>query len=345
MIPYESLQGWNLAIVPGDRRDAINPVHDDQFASIFAAINWAMTSWAVLRRTQWHPAADLLCKTLGLEEPVLVTGDMIAEPVQAADWMPRPYLAFPQDQLTVLFDRTTRPVAAKERYFTDPMKLRFFRDLEAGMPIRAPATGIVGPISIRNFDGINMLSFPLKGSNRSVMVTPHATLNVQAGDSVEVGDVLATDMPVDGLPSDWASASFYRKWDRFLMRGRLYPIEMVEIILWSWFQRHCLGITSKNIHVPAELAAVAALGNTVDEAMIWDLHPIFDYYSESCDAFVFPPVCIGQWDRFRGRLLDVPYNVTPFDSRFNSRSSHKEVAVNNSQHIVPGNSDIRREVS
>lgn len=319
----QAIAGWNLSVKPGEgHRDALDPEQHAVEAKILNAINWAMTSSAVLQRSKWGSVKQTFCEKLGLSEPAIMTGEGTIENTQPVDWAPRPYLAFDVEKhrsLVSLFDAATLPIGGKDRYYIDPFKLRFCKDLDDGMPIRSPAEGTLGQPMRNPNTNVPMLSIPIKGSGRSLTTTTRVKLKLKPGDKVEIGQVIGHDAPIDGLPDGWADAYLYQKWDRFLMRGKCYPPFMVEEILRAWFTRHCLLISGKYVHVPAELAGVAAIGTAIDEALIWDLGPIMDYYNEPCNAFIFPPVRIGQWDRFKGKLLDIPYDVQPHDSRFMSR--------------------------
>jgi hypothetical protein len=74
------------------------------------------------------------------------------------------------------------------------------------------------------------------------------------------------------------------------------------------------------MHVPADLAAAGAMGRAADAELYWDLGPAMGHYRDVLDAFIFPPILMRAWWRFRGVLPgEVAYDFTPCNPRFRRR--------------------------
>jgi len=320
------------------RADTLPSDRNTRYFRVFNALEWAMTSTAVHFHTAWQKRKprSAFYKTLGYvdkpDQQVLLYGggvyDGAAPPVQ---WMPRAYLAFRADDLPRLFDRVTLVGGADSvRKYSQGFQYAFAEAMTDYLAYRAPFAGTVKHITHESYLGIPALSFLLVGNRgerqqvrffrQSVMV------GKGTGSKFERGDVIAYESFEGELPDTWHSESigyrFHAMAHDKLLRGRFVPVVRL------WFERQALSLLPHMIHMPAQVASVAALGSALDSHLYWEVSESLEYYRDDSDAMVFPPLHIRGQDDLTGILPgDVAYDLRPYDGRYSTYAEMKARSI------------------
>jgi hypothetical protein len=293
-----------------------------QLIPVVDALNSAMTKSVLTGRAAWR-SQRLGCfgKVVGrgprpnhLPPPGPGTEN---ENADTAIWMPRAYLAFADTYRDRLFAWATPRGGAGSRPFYPPdLRRRLCADAGRDMPVYAPAAGAFVGAKRASYHGLPVLNLAFKARNKLmvVRVTRQARIHVSPGVVVGEGDLVANDRS-ESMPSWWHRLPLAVRWNHVLPTtvGR----KQVDAWVRLWFDRQHLTIQPGLVHAPADLAAVAAMGQSVDTELYWDLGPAMDHYHEVLDAFVFPPILMRAWWKFRGVLPgEVAFDFTPRHSQF-----------------------------
>jgi hypothetical protein len=333
----EGTDAWAFRVMPFDTAsrkdnagevhagpDVLDPVANAQLFRAFNALEWSMTSTAFNFRRPWMPGRKALWDAVGLPfkegSKLLLFGSEPCDKVERPGaWMPRAYLAFPEELAPKLFDRATRVGPFDKLIYMEPdpvgegLRWAFCRAMTNGLAWQAPFDGLVESVSRETYKGMLCLTVRLagdRGQQALARFTREARVVAGRGLAVKNGDVIAEE--TFRLPEGWDNRSPRSRWERaenmFLS---------LDWMLRTWFEREILHLAPGLVHVSTELASPAALGSAVDENLFWDISPSLPYWNESCDSFIFPTLQMSGWDDFRGVLPgDVAYDVAPADQRF-----------------------------
>jgi len=303
--------------------DVLSPSEHPQLFRALNALEWAATSTAFSYRGTWQAEKEHLFQTLGKklsnpEDRLVVFGNnILMNHVERPDvWMPKAYLGFPLQLAGKLYDRATRPLAGGPPYFSDDLRRLAVKTIND--PYVAPYAGQVVKIVREVYHGLPAVALHLVLSNNKkythvIRFGQQAKIFRQQGAYFKAGEALGQENFI--LTPDWESKSPYTRWDKWLPR-LLSPHFDAGIRV--WFERQLVQFTPGVIHAPSAIAAVAALGNALDEShLLWDVSPSERYFNATCDTYVFPTIQIMRWDDFRGTLPGgVAYDLNPADPRF-----------------------------
>lgn len=301
--------------------DVLDPTKELRLFRTLNAVNWAMTSTAFFYRAAWQARRGHFFEAAGAtfhpEARILLFGerrfDGVARPTT---WMPRAYLGFKHTQRDKLFGWSTGPTGGR-RHYPDGLKFRLCEDVGRSMPVRAPLSGSFVGATKSTFHGLPTFNLEFahdRHDRQTVKVSRQARIRVLPSQVVREGDVVALDGP-EGVPEGWEHLPLYRRWERVL--PRLVRREHFDAWVRLWFERQLVTIQPDFVHIPSDLAALAARGRTVDGTLYWDLSPALDYYHEAADAFIFPTIRMRTWWDFAGVLPgEVRFDLTPVDARF-----------------------------
>ncbi len=308
--------------------DVLDPLEQLQLFRVLNALNWGMTSTAFGHRADWRARREHFFAAIGEEfnpeTRILLFGegrfDRVARPTA---WMPRPFLAFKHVHRDRIFDWATRSgLADGLPHYSNSLKLRLCEDIGRLMPIQAPCSGrLVGAFRsvFHGLPALDLLFEDGRGERQVVKVTRNARILVLPSQVVQEGDLVASDGPEE-LPPGWNELGLYKRWR--LLRRHLQP-RNVRSWVRLWYERQFVTVEPNLVHVPSELAALAAQGHAVAQGLYWDLAPAMEYYNETADAFVFPTLKMKTWSQFSGVLPgDVAYDFAPSDPRFVPHSRH-----------------------
>lgn len=339
------LSNWDFRSMPRDSslrdgrtvtppRDVLRPSEQPQLFRVFNRLNWAMTSTAFMSRSAWRPQRHFLFDAVGQpfhqDARLLLFGDGLkceALPGPSA-WMPRPYLAFPASRQRELWALATRRgLAGEQPYYPRSLRRQFCDDLSAGLPVRVPVDGRFTGMSEESHDGfpVTLLHFDTEGETGEtvVRVSRHVRLEIHPGQLLHAGDVVARDAPP--LPQRWEKVSPCHRWDRVLSA---WPArEKLDGFLRVWFERQVVHLKPGFVHLPSDLACVAAMEAAVDAELYWDVTPALPYFAESCDAFILQTLRINGWDDWRGVLpgeIAFDFNPAADSGRSSARGGKQE---------------------
>ncbi len=321
IMPFDRIRHGAQIVEHGP--DALDPVESPDLFRVLNAVNWAMTGTAFFCRAAWRARREgfleSIPKNLGHEAGVLPFGDGRQQATaKPATWMPRAYLAFRDKHRDKVFDWATRSGLSDDfPHYSYLLKLRLCEDLGRSMPVCAPISGTFVCAARSTFQGMATLALVFERSaceRQIVQVTAQARIRVLPSQSVREGDVVAFDGP-ENVPADWDALSLQKRWNRVL--PKLLPRSRFETWVRLWFERQFVTIRDGFVHVPSNLAALAAKSHAVAEALHWDLAPAMEHYNEAVDAFVFPPLRLKAWQQYTGVLPgEVVFDFTPRDMRF-----------------------------
>jgi hypothetical protein len=215
--------------------------------------------------------------------------------------LPRPFLAFDEGHRGQLFPLATPSSSNGEVYFPPGLRRRLCMDVSRGLPVPAPFAGtLIGATTDRyHGDPVITLAFAAGDRSISIRVSRRAHVQVPNGATVREGDVIASDL-ITGLPHGWHRLPTAVQ-SHLILSGSGSRAELDHFTR-LWFERQFLAIRPGILHVPAEIAAAAASGRAVDSELYWDLGQCMECYREIPDAFVFPPIRMPAWWKFRGVL-------------------------------------------
>lgn len=305
--------------------DTLNPTDHPRLFRVFNALEWAMTTTAFAFRKNWQPQRDKLAEALGYSydprQKLLAFGGGIyggvARPYQ---WMPKAYIAFPESIRDAVYDRSTRAIGSPDMMpiYSEGLREAFVNDMGQYLAYRAPFAGRVANVDRVFYRGIPVLSFLLKGDRgeRQVVRFFRDTCHVRKGlrTKFEAGDVIAEEQFDAALPDNWYALSPKARWDKWTWS--LVP-HRLDAVCRLWFERCGLSLKDGLVHFPAQIASLAALSSAVDGDLFWEVSNCLEYYTEDCDAVVFPTIQIRNWYDMTGALPgDVFYDVRPNDPRF-----------------------------
>lgn len=324
-------EGDVVTVGPGP--DALNTAHYPQLFRVFNALEWAMTTTAFAFRRNWQPKRDKVAKALGYEydpeKKLLAFGggvyDGAARPYQ---WMPQAYIGFPHHLREHVFDRATRATGSPQMLpvYSPGLREAFLNAMGQYLGYRAPFDGRVDRIDRAFYKGIPVLAFTLKGDRGEHEVVRFFRETCQVRKPVrtrfKAGDVVAEERFDMALPEDWYERSPAMRWDKWLwslMPHRLDPVMRL------WFERCAVSLSPGLVHFPAQTASLAAFSSAVDGELFWEVSNCMEYYSDTCDALVFPTMQIRNWYDLSGWLPgDVAFDLNPYDHRFESYQEQRE---------------------
>jgi hypothetical protein len=302
----------------------LTPVERTRLFRVFNAVNWSMTAAAFSCRRPWRARRQQLPACHTVQVPRTGLSKLPAEPSapsanHSQNWMPVAYLAFrPSDHESIFDWSLGKRLLLCGHCDSNPLGQRVLDDLRQSMPVLAPCSGtFVGTLRSRRrvLPTLELQFQDRCGGRRTVTVTDRARLRVRPAQAVRDGELVANDWP-EAVPRQRGRTSPPRQWD-LLMRARIAARDRFDHWLRLWFERQFVAACPNFVHVPAALAAPAALGHAVDEGLFWDLSPAMRYFDEATDAFVFPPLPIKSWWDFAGVLPgEVAYDLTPTDGRY-----------------------------
>lgn len=303
--PYDQVVRDDI-VRPSDA-ECLKPSVDEAAFKAFNAIEWAMTSTAFFFRGTWAPKVKHYYETLGLEQSKrrqLLFGQEIFDSVAPSrNWMPEPYLAFRVRDARDIFERaTTKSLLTGKRTYTLSFKQAFIADCEARLPITAPIGGKV--IDIHKglkFDALGgcktvVILDPESKARCEQPVLPGFVPKIKIGDTVAKGECLGWDGPQ--LPEEFGRMTVFKQWLQCL--PQLFGgAAAFDSVLKMWFERQHVRLKKGFIHLPASIAAPAALTLAVNEELWWNIAPAMPYYNEPLDTFVFPTLRQGAWNEHR----------------------------------------------
>ena len=326
-------KAWHV-VTPG--ADSLNTEHYPQLFRVFNALEWAMTTTAFSFRSSWAHARPAMFQALGYEyEPdkkLLAFGhgmyDGAARPNQ---WMPRAYLAFPENMRDRLFERSTRPagtlVPDAEPVYTEGIKEAFMDAMGVAFEFRAHFAGRVASMERMYYHGVPVVSVLLKGDQGERQVVRFfrdtAILRKRVRDTFKPGEVIGEEKLDGAVPDDWFNIPYFKRWDRYAA-GILHP-RRLDAVMRLWFERQAVNLQPGYVHFPAQIASVAALGAAVDDRLFWEVSDSLEYYRDDADAIIFPTVQLRGWYDLAGCLPgDVAYDLNPADPRYESYLEQKQ---------------------
>lgn len=308
--------------------DALNTAHYPQLFKVFNALEWAMTTTAFSYRSSWAEARPALFQSLGFEyeqdKKVMVFGNRVYDTAARPNmWMPRAYLAFPEQMKDKLYDRATRPGGAMtpdvEPHYTEGMKEAFMNAMGVNFEFRAHFDGRVASMERMYYQGVPVVSVLLKGDQGERHVVRFfrdtAVLRKRVRDTFKAGEIIGEEKLDAPVPEDWYTIPYFKRWDRHAARI-LHP-RRLDPVMRLWFERQAYSLQPGYVHFPAQIASVAALGAAVDDRLFWEVSQSLEYYRDDADAIVFPTVQMRAWYDLSGSLPgDVLYDLNPADPRY-----------------------------
>ncbi len=322
---------FRSALLPGAGIDA---AESPQLFRVFNALNWAMSSYAFAFRPAWRPGRPALAAALGYDHdpdtPLLSYGGAtyagLAHPVQ---WMPRSFIAFPVELRDRLHDLSFNPPGANPDNpigVPEGMRAAFVDDIGQYLAYRARFAGRVESVKRTMHQGWPAMEFVLSGDRGEREVVRFFRDSCQVRKPVrarfEPGEVVAEERFSAPLPEDWYSRGVENRWDRWV--HRLMSVRW-SAVLRFWFDRQGVELVPGFVHLPGQIASRAAVSSAVGQHLLWEVSGALEYYDDSCDAIVFPPIPVERWYDLSGFLPgDVAYDFAPDDPRF--ESYHDQVA-------------------
>lgn len=297
---------WDLRRLPQPGKEHVmDPVADVQRLRVFNAINLAMTSAAAsfcpIAASLRRPVATAL--KLGRHEAIFGNGVAAYErlPPPSA-WVPRPYIKLSRGQCDLCIEKDLWATPLSDTFIAE-----FARAARNSFAFEAPFSGAIDGYEgsfRRGFGKILTLRLKPGGGGRSLRLEVPASVAMKVTESFGRGDVLFEDLSHAVAPGATDKAI----WHSF--RRKLGPKFNNFLRMW-W--RCALTPIGKEMFAPAALVApVAAAG-----ALHWDMTPAIDYFSEACDACIFPPIQIKRWRDLDGELPGgIDCNFAPAHERF-----------------------------
>ncbi len=323
--PYDSVVRDGVEVASDD--ECLKPSQHAQAFQTFNALEWAMTSTAFFYRLNWASKLPDFYEALGLEKSKkkqLLYGQEIFDECQPSRmWMPQPYLAFPAKTAKYIFERSTSTsLLAGRRNYPYAFKQAFLDSFMDRMPISAAISGKI----VENRKG---LTFDTMGGCRTIVIKDMETgensqqpvlstfvAKVPVGTVVAKGECIGWDGPA--VPERFEKVSIYKRW--FEMLPRIFgSVSAFESVLHLWFERQHVRLQKGYIHLPATIAAPAALTLADNSALQWNIAPAMPYYNEPLSSFIFPTLRLGTWNEQRLDLLpelELDVRIDPRDYRF-----------------------------
>lgn len=307
--PYDAIVRGDVE-TPSDV-ECLKPSADEAAFRAFNALEWAMTSTAFFYRTSWSSRVKHYREALGLPkttEKQLLFGQNIFDAAPASrHWMPRPYLAFPMKVAKDIYRvSTSTGLRDDRRSFPFAFKEAFMESFADRMPISAKIGGTLVEIVDKQMFGTlrncKMLVIRDKHSKETARqpVLKSFVPKVPIGTTVAKGECLGWDGPE--VPERFSSMSIFKRWFEYLPKvfgGQMH----FESVCQLWFERQHVRLQPGYIHLPATIAAPAAMTLADDSALQWNIAPAMEYYNEPQDTFILPTIRQGIWNEHRLDLL------------------------------------------
>lgn len=339
LLPVPSSTQRHALVQPG--RECLNSKCVQVFRA-FNALNWALTSTAVHYRHAWKDSKKEFYDLIGLPYSKEATSLLFGEGVyngaeQPHHWAPRPVLGFHERTRKHLFDYSTRNPNGSVT-FTDDLQWAFIHTVEAGMPIIAHHNGkVIDVVRGQEWHDMSVVHLivqyaesendevvgedeegkpiiakkPIKyGKPVTIIARPDVLLEKTGKFKFKQGQVLGFDGP--RLPSHWRTLPASKKWTGLQQVFKT----AFNGVLHLWFDRQIMHLVDGYVHVPASLAAKAAMGAAVESMLYWDVTRAMPYYNPACDALIFPTLRMSYWDGFRLNVGELDVDLTPFDPRY-----------------------------
>lgn len=228
-------------------------------------------------------------------------------------WMPRAYLGFRSADRDRLFAWSTS-LADGSRHYPVVLKRRFCEDLERCMPIQAPCAGtFIGAFrSVRHGLATLDLAFETRSGERQVVsASRQAQVLVLPSQSVREGDLAANDGC--RVPADRDGMSMSRRWSELQRSWGCRLPAWIRL----WFDRQIVSLTPGRIHLPSDLACLAARDHAVPEELHWNLAPAMGFYRQDLGAYILPPLPLKSRRDFTGRLPgEIAFDFNPANVSF-----------------------------
>jgi hypothetical protein len=308
------------------RGDVLSPTTQPQLTRVFNAVNWSMSSTAFQYRAAWKGGVDTYRKQLGLGDgaPSLIYGD--GKFYRRADrpraWMPTPLLAFDMDDtdysVGALFDQCTTLARHVGRHYTADFRDHFVQNLAE--PFLAPFPGTLVGVHREGSGSTEHVVVSLRpsGSPETVRLRFGHRVRILVERARPFGKGTPLCEEVFGI-----SPKIRTDYERFDHIARLLG-DKFENFVRNWFARQIVTIEPDHVHVPASLAATAAVWGADEARLAWDVTRSVEYFNTSAGAFVFPPVQIDRWDGLSGTLPGaVAYSVMPDDLRIQPSGTNR----------------------
>jgi hypothetical protein len=305
----------HISVAPG-------PIARDHLFRVLGALNLAMTRTAFNSRDPGRFQRRLLVATAekaGESAPGLSFGacdhDHVARTVT---WMPRAYLAFKHAHRDRIFGWSTDDgLGRASPHYANGLRQAFCDDIGRSLPVHAPVSGTFVCAVKSAIDDLPTMDLVFEHGYCDrwvVRVARQARVHVLPSQAVCEGQLVASDGPRE-VPEGWDGMSLQRQWAREL--PRLAPPRRLAFWVRLWFERQFVAIRPGLVHIPSNLAALAARKHAVAEALYWDVSPAMACYDEAVDAFVFPPLQRHAGSDLVGVLPgEIAFDLTPTDPRY-----------------------------